>query len=81
MLHSGKDLLKTSEDIAQKSREILHLDGIEVGGGGVIGASLYINQYVFSQRPFCTLVSKAVFKKNIISLFKHDNLTVSLMWS
>ena len=34
MLHSGKDLLKTSEDIAQKSREILHLDGIEVGGGG-----------------------------------------------
>ena len=27
MLHSGKDLLKTSEDIVPESLEILHLDG------------------------------------------------------
>ena len=33
MLHSGKDLLKTSEDTAPESREILHLDGRDGGGG------------------------------------------------
>ena len=32
MLHSGKDLLKTSEDTAPESREILHLDGRDEGG-------------------------------------------------
>ena len=35
MLHSGKDLLKTSEDIVPESLEILHLDGRDGGGGGV----------------------------------------------
>ena len=34
MLHSGKDLLKTSEDIVPESLEILHLDGRDGGGGG-----------------------------------------------
>ena len=33
MLHSGKDLLKTSEDIVPESLEILHLDGRDGGGG------------------------------------------------
>ena len=60
MLHSGKDLLKTSEDIAQKSREILHLVGIEGRGGGVMGAGLYINQYVFSKRHLYASVESCI---------------------
>ena len=38
MLHSGKDLLKTSEDIVPGSLEILHLDGRDGGGGGGVEA-------------------------------------------
>ena len=38
MLHSGKDLLKTSEDIVPESLEILHLDGRDGWGGGRVEA-------------------------------------------
>ena len=63
MLHSGKDLLKTSEDIVPGSLEILHLDGRDGGGGGggkLMGASLYINQYVFSERHLYASVESCI---------------------
>ena len=44
MLHSGKDLLKTSEDIVPESLEILHLDGRDGGGGGEAGGSKFVHK-------------------------------------
>lgn len=43
MLHSGKDLLKTSEDIVPESVEILHLDGRD-GGGGEADGSKFVDE-------------------------------------
>ena len=43
MLHSGKDLLKTSEDIVPESLEILHLDGRD-GGGGEADGSKFVHK-------------------------------------
>ena len=62
MLHSGKGLLKTSEDIVPESLEILHLDGRDGGGGGwkLMGASLYINQYIFSERHLYASVESCI---------------------
>ena len=42
MLHSGKDLLKTSEDIVPESLEILHLDGRD--GGGEADGSKFVHK-------------------------------------
>ena len=45
MLHSRKDLWKTSEDIVPESREILHLYGVEgVGGGGAGDRSKFVRK-------------------------------------
>ena len=43
MLHSRKDLLKTSEDIVPESLEILHLDGRD-GGGGEADGSKFVHK-------------------------------------
>ena len=44
MLHSGKDLLKTSEDIVPESLEILHLDGRDGGGGVEADGSKFVHK-------------------------------------
>ena len=55
---------KTSEDIVPESREILHLYGVEGvgegGGGRAMGASLYLNQYVFSKRHLFASVESCI---------------------
>ena len=43
MLRSGKDLWKTREDIVPESREILHLDGRD-GGGGEADGSKFVHK-------------------------------------